>query len=214
MIRMLLAAAVAAAVVSSPGSRPTANRVVGEPPFQLLLEIDGVELPVVDGQHTEVSIGDRKVKVKARVLPTRRFSEHGVQFEFPRDMAYEFDPAGGIDTWTLDGNNCTLLLNRYETDGVADLVDGVFEATAAAMGGDIDKAKPVEWRLGAIQAKGRTLIIDLMGTSMQVTVLGIEDKDAAIVLVVQDVLGDNGEVAEDSRRVRELLTKSFAVGQK
>ncbi len=202
---MLAVVAAIAVAVPMPRHNPQA-----EPAYRLSVEIDGVVVPLVDGERGEVTIGDRKLPIRATVLPTRILDAKGVRFEFPRAMAFEAELSNHYDHWSLDGGDCTILLDRFsgiDAPSPGDMLDSIAGHTA----GGVKDQQPTEWTLGRLSAKGVVGTLTIAGTGIQNTVLRFEAAGATYLLVVQDTLDDQGQPTEESKRVRRILEQTFEV---
>ncbi|MCA8964293.1 MAG: hypothetical protein H6838_02555 [Planctomycetes bacterium] len=208
MIRVLTFA-MAAVAAAAPVHRQDRG---AEPPYRLSVEIDGVVVQVVDGERGEVTIGDRKLPIRATVLPTRILDAKGVRFEFPRSMAFEVDSEEYLDHWALDGGDCTILLERFGgVDGpsAAELLESMTQQT----GGVVEDPKPVALTLGKVKVKGVVGMLMIGSSGIQTTVVRLEAGGATYLLVLQDMLDEQGEMTQESKQVREILARTFEVAQ-
>lgn len=198
------------AVASLPTLRSAA---VTEPPYRLVVEVDGQTVHLDDGQRGEVTIGDRKVVVRAAVLPTRVLSAKGVRFEFLRAMDFEVEESDHLSSWTLDGGDCTVMLTRWEAIEAPRAREHL-TSTVAAASGHAEEVQDIEWQLGKEKVRGAAVRWRLAALHMQMTVLRLEVRGVGFLLTLQDSLDDDGALSAESQQMHRVLRESFAIEER
>ena len=184
-----------------------------EPPLQMKLHMDGQQFALVPGVETEIAIGDRRSKVKIVVEPHRHFQGAGIEFDYPAEMAFEYE-GGAPEMWTLDGANVVVHVHRHGTGKARPMM----RATLTGMLATLDEeAKPPERSELTLGATKREVLIGKASVgpaTICVTAIGIDVGDDAIVLMVQDTLADDGSQSAECKRVLEVLAKTFKLTAK
>jgi hypothetical protein len=182
----------------------------GAPPLRVVLRVDGVEHVFSDGEQRELPVGDKKLRVAVAVAAERRFDAAGVRFDFPREMTFEYEQEDHAETWTLDGDDCTLLLQSFEAGEPDELAKGVLMETLDALEPSSAKPEPVAIRLGDKSftgLRGRA-VFTILEIHIELTVVGFRVGDRSVVLVVQNTT-DDGEPSTETDHMFQLLERTF-----
>jgi hypothetical protein len=182
-----------------------------EPPLRFALEGADGTLDIEVDRPFELTVGDRSVPFVLRAKPTRVLAVGGFALEYPRNMSFEFETDGNITTWTLDGNDVVVIVQRIHGAGASSgLADSIGEGIARAYEGHRTTIAPCEARIGGRRITGRRVEIDLLGNDIVQDVLPLCDAgDAAFVLILQDTRDEGGASSAEDRLVRELLATAF-----
>jgi hypothetical protein len=164
-----------------------------------------------DGQEIVITVAGKEVRAKASVHANRRFEGAGVRFDFPRDMAVGTEPGAAMSQWTLDGDDCVILVNAFDDGDAADLAADVLANTLRALDAKAAPATACTVSLGgkdhaALRGRAR-----MAGTVIEVTSVWLVAGGKAVTLMLQDSLGDDGKATPEATRVLELLKTTFAV---
>ena len=182
-----------------------------EPPLGLVLVLgeDRYELEV--DETIEVTVGDRKLPATIRSKPTRRFDFEGLAFDYPSHLAYSVDTSTpGILSWSLDGADCIVMVQRYpDISDPEDLLELFVETMVDQFGSAVDSEEEIELELLGEATEGVALTIEFAGTFLLQEIFAFRAGDASWVLVVQDSLDDEGENTEEMLEVREVVAESM-----
>ncbi len=178
-----------------------------EPPTRLVLEIDGTSVEVEAGQRFDVLVDGKKRSARISELPTRRFEEAGIRFEYSRHFSWEHDPP---DMWTLDGNNVTLILTRGQPgdDSTAeDVLDGMTKSSGKRS--STYRKIALDTRQGRIE--GLEATVEMSGIHIRNEAYVLERGDVFALLILQDSSeGDAADAVEfQSLRKRLAATLEF-----
>ena len=178
-----------------------------EPPTRLMLVIDGTTVEVDAGQRFDVLVDGKERSARISEMPTRRFNEAGIRFEYPRHFSWEHDPP---DMWTLDGNNAVLILTRGQP-GDDSTAEDVLDGTAKRRGkrGAAYRKIDLGTRQGRIE--GLEATIEVSGIHIRNEAYVLEHGDVFALLILQDSSdGDAADAAEfQSLRKRLAATLEF-----
>jgi hypothetical protein len=177
------------------------------PPYLLELEVDGQRHALVDGKQVTLPIAGKELAVKVSVAPTRRFDAAGVQFEYPRDMPFEYEESEHRRTWTLDGNDVTLMLFAHRV-----LLPGLAATTLQSM---VPGSQPgdIELVLGGRAVAASTVDRHAGGTTFRHVAVDLVLGERSLLLMLQASLADDGEPTAEFRTVLELLAKTFRLAE-
>jgi len=191
-------------------ARPPAGGGHVDPPLRLVLQIDGQQHRLLDGQEATLTIAGAEHKVRVAVAPTRLFDAAGVQFEFPRDTPLQFADTGAMQTWTLDGSDVVLTLHRqHGTRGP--LAAAILSMQAEALGGATAAPAATTMDLGGTSHAAFATTLRLSSARLRLRAVDLEAGDASLTLVLQDSTGDDGNDSAECQRLLALLAKTFVV---
>ena len=180
----------------------------GEPPSQLRIEIAGKSITTTAGATTEVDLGDRKLTLRVEELPWRHFREGSLQFDYPRHLAWEFDPAPPR-SWTLDGNSVVIMLFDNAA-GELDTATIAAEVERTLQPRQPPKRRAVEWttsKAGTLEGVASTLQVGPATIEREYYRIG---KGAAQwLLSLQDTLDDAGAHSAEYHAMRARLAATL-----
>jgi hypothetical protein len=188
------------------GATHYATKAGVDPTLRITLRLDGKEHEFVDGQTLPIEIGGKPVQVQVAVHPNRRFEGAGVSFDFPRAMSIEHQVTAA-EIWTIEGPDCTLMVQQFAVGSAEKMVMASFPK-------DAPPPEPCVVRLGGKEVsalRGRKLVA---GVTFEVTAIPLTIAGKAVVLVLQDCLGDSAHATAESHALLELLDKTFAFTKK
>lgn len=187
-----------------------------EPPFEFRLVVAGTPHDVVLDQPLEVTIDGKVVRMMLSARPDRLFdNEAGVTFRYPRAMAWAYEAGEGTQTWTLDGNDCVLLVNRFTLPGMTPAVarTAMVEGMIEEFGEKNVRSEGIEVDLGGTQVEATRLHCRLVGTSFVHDIVAVPVARSVLVLTLQVTLGDDGRMPAEAAHIRRLLAKTWQVAK-
>lgn len=179
------------------------------PKRQIEVVVDGVPHRVSDGGEILVKVGDRELRVAARVWPTRRFSAAGIAFEYPTDMAFELDDEGELRQWTLDGSNVVLTVQQFEEGDAEEMARTVLSSVSEQFGGD-GKLSPGKLTLGGKEFAAQRVGLEIAGHGLTYYAVPIVGAKGSVVLMLQDS-APLDQPSGEMKGVFELLAKTFTI---
>lgn len=179
--------------------------MAAEPPARLQVKIGDARTVVETGKAAEIMLDGKRVRLLIEELPTRRFDEAGVRFDYPRHFPWEEDG----DSWTLDGNSAVVIITLGEAGQVAtptELLDGIEEAFKTKRRA---KREPVmlETRQGRIE--GLAAIVKLASSSIRNEAYVLERSRGPVILLLQDSLDDAGKPTAEFIDMRKRLVDTL-----
>ena len=202
------APAPAPAVAAAPVLDPTQP-----PPLRLQVTIDGVKLDVVDGVEAVADVGGRARPVRVDVAPLRRFAAGDVAFDFPRDMAFEHEDEGVLQIWTLEGSSITVMVHRFLVGEADDFIDNTLSSMAEGFAAVSDEApakpEPCKVMAGGVERSGQRIAFAIAGNDMVTTAFALDVGKGCVLVMVQDMPGEDGEPSAECARFLGLLAQSF-----
>lgn len=184
-----------------------------EPPVRMKLLIDGQEHAIVEGVESEIAIGEKKSKVKLVFEPHRHFNAAGLEFDFPRTMAFDYD-SSEPESWTLDGNDVVVHIHRHGVGKVGPMMRGTLVAMLSSLDEDAEPPVRHEWTIGGKKLSGLRGRASVGPATIEVTAVGLEVGGDAIVLMVQDTVGEDGAQSAECKRVLEMLERTLKIAAK
>jgi hypothetical protein len=180
--------------------------LAAEPPARLGLEIGGTTIEVDAGQKFNLVVDGKSQAARIVELPTRRFDEGGIRFDYPRHFAWEHDPPS---MWTLDGNNAVLILTRAErADGstAADVLDGMADSLGGKRRATYRKVS-LDTRQGRLE--GLEATVDVRGFGSRNEAYVLERGDVFAVLILQDSSDGDAADAVEFKDLRARLAATL-----
>lgn len=206
---LLLATAVVAVGRQDPAELP--------PPLRLTVTVGGVAHQLVDGVEQVVDVAGAPTKLRVDVAPLRRFAAAGVAFDYPRDMAFEFEETGVLQTWTLEGSDLTVMVSRFQMgeadEFVADTLGQMAANFAEIEGDEPEKLEPCVVVAGGVDRAGQRVRFTIAEQPMMNKAFGLDlgKGKGCVMVMLQDSCGEDGAPSAEHEAFLALLAKSFAV---
>jgi hypothetical protein len=200
-----------AAVLSVVHTLPAPFAEADQPPLQLDIAVDGVRHAAIDGEELTLTVAGKPTKVKVSVAATRRFRAAGVEFDFPRAMGFSHDASEGLEMWTLDGDDVTVMLHRFSIGEAGAMAKSTLVGMSESLGGKAKEPEPCMIVLGGKDHAGLRSRVTIGNTATLETIaIGIPRSEGCLLLLIQDSLGDDGKSSAQCTAMVELLAKTFA----
>jgi hypothetical protein len=207
--RLILALLVCAPLAAGAGDGPNPDQ---EPPQIFYLEVDGKKVPIeLDKPFPTESLKGSK-SVILRVEPFRVFRYGGLTFQYPREYNFEADHSTpGLGLWTLSGNDCVIMVQRFE--GNADPEEMrrlVVDQLAAKYEGAKKKQGETTLKLKDTILKGIRLEVEFAESTFHQDSYALPaGKNDSVVLMIQDSVQDDGKPSADRVRAEKLLSETL-----
>tara|TARA_R110002072_G_scaffold67163_3_gene165105 strand:- start:115534 stop:116160 length:627 start_codon:yes stop_codon:yes gene_type:complete len=184
-----------------------------EPPLHFDVQIDGTTHQAAEGKKTSIKIGDIEHQLTVAVSPLRHFAAAGLQFDYPRDAIFEYELDEGTESWTIETNNLVFMIHRFEDGGAQMMAKLMIGATLSALDSEV-KAKPRTIEFGGKTYKGAGAVAAVGDVGIDITMVGMTIDGKAIVITVQNTLGDDSKFASDSVAATAMIQKTFRIAGK
>ena len=187
------------------------------PPLRLTVTVGGVAHQLVDGVEQVVDVAGAPTKLRVDVAPLRRFAAGGVAFDFPRDMAFEFEDSGVLQMWTLEGSDLTVMVQRFKLgtadEFVADTLWQMAANFAEVLNDEPQKPEPCVVVAGGVERAGQRLRFTIAEQPLTNTAFGIDlgKGKGCVMVMLQDSCGEDGAPSAEHEAFLALLATSFAV---
>jgi len=173
------------------------------PKSSFVLEINGVEYYLSDGEPLQLDSTYINPKVTVRMSEYRRFDSDAMSFDYPNHFAYQYEQDFGYRNWTLDGNNFVIMY--FEIDGEAGL-DMFVDEMVKQFGKQNCKLSNTSMVLGEQKLQGKRIDITLIGQRLTLDFMEIKLNDfKSHFIAFQDTLDENGQPTEESKAALELI---------
>lgn len=179
--------------------------MAAEPPARLQVKIGDARAIVETGKATEILLEGKRVRVLIEELPTRRFDEAGIRFDYPRHFPWEEDG----DSWTLDGNSAVIIITLGEAGQVVtpgSLLDGIEGALKTKRR---VKREPVVLATRQARIEGLAATVKLASSSIRNEAYVLERSRGSVILLLQDSLDDAGKPTAEFIDMRKRLVESL-----
>lgn len=179
-----------------------------EPPLVFYFEADGGKrVPVeLDKPFAPAELGK---SATLRIEPQRRFSYAGVEFRYPRELGFEAQLDPQFASWTLSGNDCKVLVQRYKGHKKPEVLHkGVIAEIHKAYGGKA-KESAVKLEAGGRTLEGTRLEVELASALIVQELYPLKSGGDVIELIIQDAPKKSGEVSPERVRIEALLKETL-----
>lgn len=184
-----------------------------EPPLSFYFEVEGGKrVPIeLDKMFAPPSLGKTAT---LRLEPVRRFTYGGLDFTYPREYTFEAENEPNHSTWTLSGNDCKLMVQKFTGVGSGKkAVDGLHKLVVAgvrkAFGDAKSKEAPVKLEAGGKTLDGTRIEVELANTLLTQDLYPLVTRDGMIELIIQDAPRKPGEASPDRARAEGLLKETL-----
>lgn len=173
------------------------------PKASFVLEINGVEYYLSDGEALQLDSTFTNPIVTVRMSDYRRFDCDGISFDYPNHFAYQYEQDFGYRNWTLDGNNFVIMY--FEIDGEAGL-DMFVDEMVKQFGKQNCKLRTTTMLLGDKMLEGKRIDISLIGQRLTLDFMEIKLNDyKSHFIAFQDTMDEYGRPTAESKAALELI---------
>lgn len=212
--RLLPTSIALAGLALIPGADPSQPQET-EPPLKAELRGLGKTQIIHLGLPFTVELEGKTHQVSLDLLPTRQLCVPGICFDYPSYLTFEFDPSGGSKSWTLSGNDLTVMIqvNPIRID-----LDEFAGALAEALGnlgdGTIHWEEAPPLSAEGLRIAGRRVVIPWGDMEFRTSIYGLlhgtRGENARTFIMVQEVRDSDQEVSEEVVEFHRLLTASLS----
>lgn len=177
------------------------------PKSQIILEIDGQEYYLRDGQSLRLEGTFTNPTISVREADTRTFKTEDLQFDYPSHFAYEFEQDFGYRSWTLDGQNFVVMY--FEYDEPMDL-DFFVDEMVKQFGKQNCKVEAKTIQMGDKLLKGKRINISLIGQRLTLDFMEIELSEFKTHFIAfQDAIQEDGQSTQEGKDTMEMIESTI-----
>jgi hypothetical protein len=178
-----------------------------QPPLKYTLVIDGQQHALVLEQPLQIQGSFKNPTIALEASSVRTFTYGGISFQYPAAFSWEAEiEAGNEKTWTLSGNDFTIM---YFIQPQPNSADAYAQAMAKQFGKGTTRIGDTERTLGGRKYPGKLLFVKLAGTALTLEVYALPAKTGSRLLVLQDSPPDNQAVSNEGEKALAMLAKTF-----
>jgi hypothetical protein len=198
------------------GALPRAkNPQNNEPPLTVRVKGLGAERTVTMGAPFELKLDGKTHLVTLELLPTRRLCVPDACFEYPSQFTFEFDPSGGSKTWTLSGNDLTVIVQSNSVSvSFEEFAQSLASNLAAVGDGTIEWEQAPPLSVSGLNIAGRRMIIPWGKVEFRNNVYALltrkKGKQARTFIMLQEVCDHDEETSQEVLDCLELLGESLS----
>jgi hypothetical protein len=111
--------------------------------------------------------------------------------------------------WTISGDNAIIMVFQYPKDDSVNWLQSIVNETTAQYGRKNVKLTPTSMMLAGRKYQGRQLIATLAKQKLQQEFFYVPTGNAAYILMIQDILTEQGAMTEETKHAKKLLMDSF-----
>lgn len=180
-----------------------------EPAQELTVDIDGQSADCRIGEPTTIKVNGREIRVVVNPKPTRLLVTPEFSLRYPTSYAFEAETSPTLTSWSLDGSNGVLTVNRIPLGADP---RAIVSATADALlqrFGERAKQEPVKLTFLGREQEGVRITARIADARITQDIYGFSLGGATYTIVVQDSLKDDGSGTEEVKQLRQLLTDTM-----
>ena len=185
-----------------------------EPPVRYYIEHHGGTTDVLLDRPFELRTeGGEVFSATLRAHPTRVFAIDQLSFEYPRHLPFEFDDSGSVAMWTLDGNDVTVVVQRFEFDHLdpEQLLEDMAEAAVDGLAADA--AAPISLDVRGAALPGKRVEATVAGHRLRQDWYLAAHADGAIVtFMIQDSPQAGGDPSDEAALVIGMIQRTLKRG--
>jgi len=200
--------------VSLPHSSPTRVTQETEPPLSIRVSGLGQERVVSSGDSFEVTLGGETRTLTVESLPNRRLCTPEVCFEYPAHFGFEYDPSEGSRTWTLDGNDATIIVQvNPSTSTTRSFAESMAAGLEQMGGGTAEWIEGDSLEIEGFRFESLHYVVPWTDMELRIDVHGLlrgkRSQRASTFLIVQEVAELEAADSLEIEEVREQLAASL-----
>lgn len=185
-----------------------------EPEGRYRLTLDGETVTLVPGRPTTVRVGDRTHQLLLEAPRTRVFDNHGIHFEYPATMGFEYDgETPGVHLWTFDGNNSVLMVQEYEPfdrDQTREVLSEGLRTQFESMGATLESS-PCRLDVAGGPAEGLRLEILMGDVGLVQELYCFQGPGGGVALILQDTRDPGAAASEEFRVLTERVAGTLRI---
>ncbi|MCB9916126.1 MAG: hypothetical protein H6828_13440 [Planctomycetes bacterium] len=183
-----------------------------EPPLRLALQVGDSSQRVLLDRPFVLELGGERHDARITALPERRFEAHGVRFDYPAEMTYEFEPGRYIQVVTLEGPDSVFMLQFYGPGATpAELAQVLVDGTREQYEGFEVEQEQLELELAGAEREVHRLTVAMGEVAFRQDFVAFELAEGPLVVLLQSNLDDDGELGERAAHALATFSDSFAL---
>lgn len=172
-----------------------------EPPQTFELVVDGKAQTVELNKEFELDLKG-KTKVKLKALPNRQFEFAGVSFPYPSFFAFEAEHDVTSKLWTLDGNDCVVMVFAFP--GESGVGHQELARQIGAQFGRGTKFSKTKFEGKSVSLSGTRIRASVVGSKLIQDVFDIPtESGGSRIIVIQDSLEDDGSHTKEFKNLQK-----------
>jgi len=191
-------------------AQDTINTAGIEPKTQFQLNVNDTFYFLNEKELLNIGETLVKPKVSIQLADFKKFNSGYVSFEYPRPYTFEYseEPGASFKSWTLSGNNITVILFQF---GVTVSIDDMMEEMQSKFGKRNCKVTSFRKKLGIKTCEGRRLGVSLAGQllNMDFYILSSTGENS-IFIAFQSTLNDDGTDTKDYKAGFKTIDNSIS----
>ena len=187
---------------------PLWGRAVDEtqaPPARFELQLGEQTLEILAGEPFELEFEGQTLRGELTALARRTLRLDTLSFDYLGNASFEYERWFGVQIWTLDGNDTTVMVQRFaEATELSSLADSMQESLQEAFG-ETERAQAV------LELGGRDQVgVQLVSASADIYIFSeLFAVDERHILVLQDVRDLPEQASEEFELVRAMLSETL-----
>lgn len=175
------------------------------PALQLTVTVDGK--PYSIKERDTLRVDNRSIVVTTSRYTT--FNYGALKFDYPKNYTFDQGKEIGLKTWTLSGNDFTIM---YFEISVEVTVDMFVDEFVKKFGKKNCKISDASTTLGGVKMKGKHVKIELVGEKLTIDLYQVPNNDDKVHLIAfQDLSKDDGSASDESAETLKLIDSTFKV---
>jgi len=184
------------------------SAVCQQPKQTFILKINGKEYLLNEGEELKIDSFLNKPVISISLPDYKTFIAKPVSFQYPHNMAYEFEKEEGVSTWTLNGNELVIMFFEFAEEVKA---ESLAKEMMKKFGEKNCQLGNTSKKLGGKTLNGKKLNISLAGQKLTMDLLEVKLGDGkSRLLVFQDSVEDFDNPSEEAATTLKLIDNTIS----
>ncbi len=182
-----------------------------EPPLQLVLEVAGEAREIELGELVRVPVDAGELALRVEAGPQRRLRAGSLVLDYPREFAFYFWEEDAVRSWMIEGEECTLTIERHAVHEAVGLLARRFEelaTTETATGATIERGD-VTIEFAGSERTGRRLTSVDEGFTVRHDLFAVPTVRDVCVLHITTNLLESHEAPPSAQRAIDRILASL-----
>ena len=141
-----------------------------------------------------------------------------VCLEYPSGFGFEYDPSPGSETWTLDGNDATVMIEVQPiSHHPEDFASEYFRYFSGISDGEVDEQEPIELEVEGLRLKAFRAVVPWNEMEFRLDLYAVlkdeKGRWATTFLIVQEVADQGDEESREVTEARQLLARTLTANR-
>lgn len=98
------------------------NKAPAEPKTTFEISINGKKYQLAENEELKIDSVLSSLVISIKLADNKKFESSRMSFDYPKNLSYGFEENPGLKSWTLSGNNATVIVLEMDVDATLDMM--------------------------------------------------------------------------------------------